>query len=93
MLSPQEPAPVRYAVQAAQLVASRYAELLASGEVARMAWRKSSHSGGGEGQACVEVAHDGEGLTVVRDTKDKGTGPILGVHDAAWRSFVRAVAK
>jgi len=38
-----------------------------------MRWRKSSHSGGGDQSACVEIAHD---LGAVRDSKNPG-GPVL----------------
>ncbi|MVZ99941.1 DUF397 domain-containing protein [Actinomadura sp. LD22] len=40
-------------------------------------WRKSSHSGGGNDDACVEVADLG-GRIGVRDSKDP-EGPRLGV--------------
>jgi hypothetical protein len=50
------------------------------------AWRKSSHSGG-NGGACVEVAaHDG--MILVRDTKDRGRGPVQRYTPAAWQAFV-----
>jgi len=57
-----------------------------------VAWAKSSYSGGGENNACVEVAHNDQGLTGIRDTKDKEVGPILAVPHVAWRAFLRDVA-
>lgn len=40
------------------------------------AWRKSSYSNGGDA-TCVEVALLANGLEGLRDTKDKGKGPML----------------
>lgn len=48
-------------------------------------WRKSTHSGGSTGD-CVEVG-SGSGV-LVRDTKDNGTGPVLGFAPAAWSGFL-----
>jgi hypothetical protein len=50
------------------------------------AWRKSSFSGG-NGGACVEVAEQ-DGLILVRDTKDRGRGPVQRYVPAAWRAFM-----
>jgi Domain of unknown function (DUF397) len=50
------------------------------------AWRKSSHSGG-NGGACVEVAAR-DGMILVRDTKDRGRGPVQRYAPAAWKAFV-----
>ncbi|MGY4980427.1 DUF397 domain-containing protein [Streptomyces sp. 900105755] len=36
--------------------------------ITRTAWKKSSFSGGGEGNDCVEVAHQGTRISV-RDSK------------------------
>ncbi len=47
-------------------------------------WRKGPGSGDG---GCVEVAYS-EGWIGVRDTKDKGTGPILTFNETEWRAFV-----
>lgn len=49
-------------------------------------WRKASYSGNG-GQNCVEVAANGQVL--VRDTKDRGAGPVLRITSADWRRFTR----
>ncbi|MEU7475440.1 DUF397 domain-containing protein [Lentzea sp. NPDC042327] len=49
-------------------------------------WRKSSHSGGSEDSACVEVSlgHD----ALVRDSKNP-TGEVLVFSTPAWRAFLR----
>jgi hypothetical protein len=52
-------------------------------------WRKSSWSSGGDN--CVEVAFAPDGSVGVRDSKDKGHGPVLDFTDAEWRAFVRGV--
>ena len=52
-------------------------------------WRKSSFSGNG-GASCVEVAgHDG--MILVRDTKDRGKGPVQRYTPDEWRAFVAGV--
>jgi hypothetical protein len=51
-----------------------------------LSWRKSSYSGG-NGGACVEVAASGA-MILVRDTKDRGRGPVQRYTPAAWRAFV-----
>ncbi|MER6677701.1 DUF397 domain-containing protein [Streptomyces sp. NPDC000983] len=38
-------------------------------------WRKSSYSGGGEGNACVEIAHLHPRIAV-RDSKDPSRAPL-----------------
>lgn len=52
-------------------------------------WRKSPLSDSG---ACVEVAY-ADGLIGVRDTKDRGTGPVLTFTEKEWRAFVGGVAQ
>ncbi|KES05599.1 hypothetical protein BU52_18935 [Streptomyces toyocaensis] len=54
-------------------------------------WRKSTHSGGDGGEACLEVADGLPGLVPVRDSKLSG-GPVIVVGSAAWTEFVRTVA-
>lgn len=49
-------------------------------------WRKSSRSGGGGGNNCVEFATDGE-RAYVRDTKDREGGTIV-VRPEAWAAFL-----
>ncbi len=39
-------------------------------------WRKSSYSGSGDGNACVEVAND-PARVAIRDTKGPSYGPLL----------------
>ncbi len=53
-------------------------------------WRKSSHSGGGNGE-CLEVA-DGHGSVPVRDSKVPH-GPALVFAADGWSSFVDAVKR
>jgi hypothetical protein len=53
-------------------------------------WRKSSYSANG-GQNCVEVAKNGSVL--VRDTKDRGRGPVLRVTADDWRRFTGDIKK
>ena len=48
-------------------------------------WRKSSYSGNGGGN-CVEVGADSHAIAV-RDTKQKGVGPVLRFSPTAWRRF------
>lgn len=49
-------------------------------------WRKSSYSANG-GQNCIEVGNDRGGI-LVRDTKNKGRGPVLSVSASDWRRLV-----
>ena len=49
-------------------------------------WRKSTRSNG-QG-ACVEVATNLADMVAVRDTKDKGTGPILVFTPDQWDAFI-----
>jgi hypothetical protein len=58
-------------------------------EVGSLPWRKSSYSNGGESN-CVEAAYS-PGAVLVRDTKDRGAGPVLRVSAEAWRRFTGAV--
>ncbi|GHC41345.1 DUF397 domain-containing protein [Streptomyces cinnamoneus] len=52
-------------------------------------WRKSSYSGGNEGQ-CLEVADNIPGIVPVRDSKNP-TGPALAFTPAAWVAFTAAL--
>lgn len=54
-------------------------------------WFKSSASDG-EG-SCVEVMLTNDDLIKVRDTKDKGTGPVLTFTAREWRCFQDGIAK
>lgn len=49
-------------------------------------FRKSSRSG--QNGDCVEVATNLHGIVAVRDTKDKGHGPVLIFTPAEWDAFV-----
>ncbi|MEV5647781.1 DUF397 domain-containing protein [Nocardia sp. NPDC052254] len=52
-------------------------------------WRKSKYSGP-DGN-CVEVAFLGDGNVGVRDTKERGCGPILAFEPGEWDAFVSGV--
>ncbi|AKZ55912.1 hypothetical protein SAM23877_2863 [Streptomyces ambofaciens ATCC 23877] len=52
-------------------------------------WRKSSYSGGGEGNACVEVA-PGHPRTAVRDSKAP-TRAVLTFPAPAFAAFLRTL--
>ena len=52
-------------------------------------WRTSSYTNG-TGQ-CVEVADLPDGGRLVRDTKDRGAGPVLRFTPDEWRAFVLGV--
>ncbi|WP_345578393.1 DUF397 domain-containing protein [Streptomyces prasinosporus] len=52
-------------------------------------WKKSSYSGGGEGNACVEVAHRHPRIAV-RDSKNPSRG-TLSFPAAAFAAFVDAL--
>jgi Domain of unknown function (DUF397) len=53
------------------------------------AWRTSSYSG--PYGNCVEVADLPDGGRAVRDTKDRGEGPVLLFTSSEWRAFVAGV--
>ena len=52
-------------------------------------WRKST---GSDSSGCVEVAY-ADGVIGVRDTKDKGAGPILTFTEHEWDCFVSGVKR
>jgi hypothetical protein len=52
-------------------------------------WRKSTRSSASGN--CVEVATNLSGAVAVRDTKDKGTGPVLLFTPAEWEAFTAGV--
>ncbi|MEV0438510.1 DUF397 domain-containing protein [Streptomyces spectabilis] len=54
-------------------------------------WRKSSYSDA-HGGDCVEVADGGGDVVPVRDSKVQG-GRALVIGAAAWRAFIREVAR
>jgi hypothetical protein len=47
-------------------------------------WRKSGNSGDG---GCVEVAR-ADGAVGVRDSKDRGAGPVLVFSEREWSAFL-----
>ncbi|MEW2162476.1 DUF397 domain-containing protein [Streptomyces sp. NPDC007084] len=62
-----------------------------AGNASELAWFKSSHSGGTNGESCVEVAAT-PGIVHVRDSKDTA-GPRLTVTPGAWAGFVAYAAE
>lgn len=54
-------------------------------------WRKSTYSGGSGGD-CVE-AGAASGLILVRDTKDRGNGPVLRITPADWQRLTASVKR
>lgn len=56
--------------------------------VHRPIWRTSTYTSNGE--ACVEIAPEVDGV-LVRDTKDRGAGPILRFSSVAWDAFLTDV--
>lgn len=53
-------------------------------------WHKASYSAGQDN--CVEQGVASTGTAAVRDTKDKGQGPILEFSPEAWTAFLADVA-
>jgi L-aminopeptidase/D-esterase-like protein len=56
--------------------------------MATLAWRKSSYSGNGAN--CVDVAPAAEGV-LLRDTKDRGKGPVIAFTPDQWTAFLAEV--
>ncbi|WP_416974294.1 DUF397 domain-containing protein [Streptomyces sp. 4F14] len=54
-------------------------------------WRKSTYSGGQDGDACVEVADNIPNLIPVRDSKTPHTTPLT-FTPHAWQTFVTATS-
>lgn len=52
-------------------------------------WRKSSYSGSGDGNACVEVANN-RTLIAIRDSKDPDYGTLI-FPAGAFATFVETV--
>jgi hypothetical protein len=52
-------------------------------------WRTSSYSNNG-GATCVEAGH-APGAVLVRDTTQRGTGPVLRVTPADWGRFTATI--
>lgn len=53
-------------------------------------FEKSSYSGGGSANECIEVAHTADGGRAVRDSKDRDGGTQFHAS-GAWGAFVGAV--
>ena len=58
-----------------------------AGDASELAWFKSSHSSGPDGDSCVEVAA-APGAIHVRDSKHRDAGPRLALGPEAWADFV-----
>jgi hypothetical protein len=63
--------------------------VIMSGDMS-VAWRKSSYSASSGN--CVEVARAASTVRV-RDSKQFGSGPVLGFSHAAWRAFTVAAKR
>jgi hypothetical protein len=55
-------------------------------ELAANTWFKSSRSNGQNN--CVEVAFLGSGSVALRDSKDKGRGPVMVFTPSEWDAFI-----
>jgi Domain of unknown function (DUF397) len=55
-------------------------------DIAQAAWKKSSMSA--YNGSCFEVARLPEDRVGVRDTKDKGSGPVLIFNQSEWNAFL-----
>jgi hypothetical protein len=54
-------------------------------------WRKSTHSGGNEGN-CVEITTNLPGIVAMRDSKNP-TGPALAFTPGDWRAFLADIKR
>ena len=59
-------------------------------ELSSRTFRKSTFSGG-NGGGCVEIAELVGGGRAVRDSKQRGTGPILWFTATEWDAFLKGV--
>ncbi|GIH68837.1 DUF397 domain-containing protein [Sphaerimonospora thailandensis] len=59
---------------------------MSSDELATARWFKSSRSNGQNN--CVEVAFLGSGRVALRDTKDRGAGPVHVFTPGEWDAFI-----
>ncbi|MGY3202350.1 DUF397 domain-containing protein [Streptomyces sp. TE5632] len=55
--------------------------------ITRSTWRKSSFSGGGEGNDCVEIAEADDARMAIRDSKDPARA-ALSVPAPVFAAFV-----
>jgi hypothetical protein len=63
---------------------------LLSSDDASLEWRKSSFSA--VNGNCVEIAFRAGGDVAVRDSKAKGTGPVLSFRNDEWAAFLDGIA-
>ena len=59
-------------------------------EVGAVPWRKSSYSISSGGANCVETGSE-PGAVLIRDTRDRGNGPLLRVTLSDWKRFTRSI--
>jgi hypothetical protein len=59
---------------------------ISTADVDRASWRKSSFSN--YNGSCFEVSRLSPDRIGVRDTKDKGAGPVLVFTSAEWSAFI-----
>jgi hypothetical protein len=59
-------------------------------DLTRANWRKSTYSNGSGGD-CIECAELSSGRIAVRDTKDRGRGPVLVFDQNEWIAFVQDI--
>ncbi len=55
-------------------------------------WRKSSYSVSSGGANCVETGSVA-GAVLIRDTKDRGNGPVLRVTLGDWERFTTSIKR
>ncbi|MFY9931543.1 MAG: DUF397 domain-containing protein [Streptosporangiaceae bacterium] len=55
-------------------------------DITQAGWLKSSYCG--YNNSCFEIARLGENRIGVRDTKDRGVGPVLVFTQAEWTAFL-----
>jgi hypothetical protein len=55
-------------------------------------WRKSSYSVSSGGTNCIETGSV-PGTVLIRDTKDRGNGPVLRVAPSDWKRFTTSIKR
>ncbi|MGW5769444.1 DUF397 domain-containing protein [Streptomyces longwoodensis] len=61
-------------------------------DTVELAWFKSSHSSGPDGDSCVEIART-PATVHVRDSKHRDAGPRLTLAPQAWADFLVLAAE